>query len=323
MALRPKSNSHLKRVVFSDNDVCTLVNLVYKYKNTVECKKTDVYTWKEKDAVWNKICKEFSSGATEPRTVEQLRTKYDNLKKETRRYFAKQRQNLYRTGGGPVEDNIRAVLRDIYEKIKAIINLSVQGMEPRLGDSDSITSLTASEITTTAALPCKDDHVMFECEPPHGNSENYTPPAAGDITKITTIVENQCTITNVDDVDNAENIQINRNCDNVQINDWSTYSPALLKTRKQKGLRVQKNTDTKPAGSTSTKVLQGLTIAKTELLALKKKLLIKEDERNEELHKERLEGQRLFNEKLYLQNIEKKLKNELLSVQIQNAKASL
>ncbi|KAF5305655.1 hypothetical protein FQR65_LT18679 [Abscondita terminalis] len=274
MTLKSKTNS--KRVVFTDSDVCTLVNLVYKYKNTVECKKTDVYTWKEKV--------KDTSGATEPRTVEQLRTKYDNLKKETRRYFARQRQNLYRTWGGPVEDDIRRVIRDIYEKIKAIINLSVQGMEPRLGDSDSVISLATNEINTNT-IPYEDNSI-FQCEPPHD-----LPPATGDV-KITDRTEKPCTITNVDDIV-ANNTQVVET--DIQINDGSTY----------------------------TKALQEVTIVKSELLSLKYKLLLKEDQRNEELHKERLEGQRLLNEKLHLQNIERKLKNELLSLKIANLKKSI
>ncbi|KAK4882238.1 hypothetical protein RN001_005557 [Aquatica leii] len=72
--------------------------------------------------------------------------------------------------------------------------------------------------------------------------------------------------------------------------------------------------------NTSTKTLIEIGNAKMELLKLKKELLIKEDKRNEELHKERLEGQRLVNEKLKLANEEKKLKNESLKLQIKQAK---
>ncbi|KAK4887362.1 hypothetical protein RN001_003633 [Aquatica leii] len=106
------AGSRCKRTVYSDADVSTLVDLIYTYKDKVECKKTDMLTWKEKDAVWEKIRVDFNTGATEQRTTEQLRTKYDNLKKDTRRY--------------------------IYEKIKATINMSVIGTEARPGDSDNI-----------------------------------------------------------------------------------------------------------------------------------------------------------------------------------------
>ncbi|KAB0802082.1 hypothetical protein PPYR_04268 [Photinus pyralis] len=89
-----------KRVIFSDNDMNMLVDLVYKYKHIIECKKTDALTWKDKDATWIKISDAFNASVMEKKTPEQLRTKYDNLKKDARRYFAKQRQDIYRTGGG-------------------------------------------------------------------------------------------------------------------------------------------------------------------------------------------------------------------------------
>ncbi|KAK4882368.1 hypothetical protein RN001_005687 [Aquatica leii] len=90
------------------------------------------------DAAWQKIGEEYNCGQLETRTVDQLRSKFDNLKKETRRYFAKQRQDLYQTAGGVVEDNIRAILKLLYNKIRCIINLSVLGLEAFPGDSDMI-----------------------------------------------------------------------------------------------------------------------------------------------------------------------------------------
>lgn len=74
---------------------------------------------------------------TEPRTAEQLRCKFDNLKKDVRKYEAQKRQDLYRTGGG-IGDlaDIKATLKLLYAKIKSIISLSVVGLEPSQGDSD-------------------------------------------------------------------------------------------------------------------------------------------------------------------------------------------
>lgn len=74
---------------------------------------------------------------TEPRTAEQLRCKFDNLKKDVRKYEAQKRQDLYKTGGG-IDDlvDIKATLKMLYAKIKSIICLSVVGLEPSQGDSD-------------------------------------------------------------------------------------------------------------------------------------------------------------------------------------------
>uniref|UniRef100_A0A1Y1K3J6 Regulatory protein zeste n=1 Tax=Photinus pyralis TaxID=7054 RepID=A0A1Y1K3J6_PHOPY len=125
-----------KRVIFSDNDMNMLVDLVYKYKHIIECKKTDALTWKDKDATWIKISDAFNASVMEKKTPEQLRTKYDNLKKDARRYFAKQRQDIYRTGGGVIENVIRDILKHIFEKIRVITTLSMEGIEPPVGDSD-------------------------------------------------------------------------------------------------------------------------------------------------------------------------------------------
>ncbi|KAK4882239.1 hypothetical protein RN001_005558 [Aquatica leii] len=125
-----KTKKHVKRTVYTDEDAHKLV---------------DIVAWKEKDAVWQKIGEEYNCGQLETRTVDQLRSKFDNLKKETRRYFAKQRQDLYRTGGGVVEDNIRAILKLLYNKIRCIINLSVLGLEAFPGDSDMIATDIATD----------------------------------------------------------------------------------------------------------------------------------------------------------------------------------
>ncbi|KAF5300616.1 hypothetical protein FQR65_LT19336 [Abscondita terminalis] len=59
-----------------------LVDLVHKYSHIVESKKTDSVAWKEKVMIWDNISNEFNSSVTESKSVEQLRTKYDNLKRK-------------------------------------------------------------------------------------------------------------------------------------------------------------------------------------------------------------------------------------------------
>ncbi|KAK4882304.1 hypothetical protein RN001_005623 [Aquatica leii] len=173
----------------------------------------------QQDAVWEKNRVDFNTAATEQRTTEQLRTKYDNLKKDTRRYFAKPRQNLYRNGGGLVEDDIRGVIRDIrdiYEKIKATINMSVIGMEARLGDSDNIDSASQSVPPTSAAF----------CE-----SASIPPPNNEAI-----IVEDQCSSINIDVI--SIPFKPDSDKENCAVDDWSSYSAAMLKRKKHNVLRV-------------------------------------------------------------------------------------
>ncbi|KAF5274923.1 hypothetical protein FQR65_LT16834 [Abscondita terminalis] len=267
----------VKRTVYSDADSHKLVEIIQKYSHIVESKKTDSMSWKEEDAAWIKIADEFNCGVVEVRTAEQLRNKFDNLKKETRRFFVKQRQDLYRTG---VEDQVRAILKALYEKIRCIINLSVLGLEAQHGDSDSIGNFSTTPI---------------ECEKTHEEVREEIPGCS------------TSTTVNLVQQDNSENIEPTPNTDTSNMNDWSNYSPAMLKSKKNKLLRVECG-KTKEEPSQTTKALQGIASAKKELAVLKKELLLKENLRNEEFHKEKLRGQQLINENYALKNEILKLK---------------
>ncbi|KAK5650418.1 hypothetical protein RI129_001447 [Pyrocoelia pectoralis] len=297
-------NSKIKRTTYSDSEL----DLVYKYKTVVECKKTDVTTWKEKvrldlyssyffsitneifkDTVWTKIANEFNCAATEGKTAEQLRTKYDNIKKEARKYFAKQKQELYRTGGGAININIRDVLKDIFEKIRAIINLSVEGISPSIGDSDALNLTEASEMGTNEEFS---DVFLINSSAPNPQLdivEEPQPHCSKDVKDSPTIIE----------------------CGELtDVADWSTYKPAMLKKRKHKLLSSSSaDKSSKSKYDIPTKKLCEVATAKSELAHLKKELLIKEDKRKEELHKQQIEIAILKKEHL-------KLHNDLLQLQI-------
>ncbi|KAF5275785.1 hypothetical protein FQR65_LT16530 [Abscondita terminalis] len=255
-------SSAVKRTVYSDADSHKLVEIIQKYSHIVESKKTDSMSWKEKDAGWIKLADEFNCGV------------------ETRRFFAKQRQDLYRTGGGVVENQVRAILKALYEKIRCIINLSVLGLEAQHGDSDSIGNFSTTPI---------------ECEKTHEEVREEIPGCS------------TSTTVNLVQQDNSENIEPTPNTDTSHMNDWSNYSPAMLKSKKNKRLRVECG-KTKEEPSQTTKALQGIASTKKELAVLKKELLLKENLRNEEFHKEKLRGQQLINENYALKNEILKLK---------------
>ncbi|XP_031350025.1 myb/SANT-like DNA-binding domain-containing protein 3 [Photinus pyralis] len=206
-----------KRVIFSDNDMNMLVDLVYKYKHIIECKKTDALTWKDKDATWIKISDAFNASVMEKKTPEQLRTKYDNLKKDARRYFAKQRQDIYRTGGGVIENVIRDILKHIFEKIRVITTLSMEGIEPPVGDSD-FCSLSTSETsnfeeTSKSVAEAGDDDQHFT-QPLNDKMQ--------DVEGIEVVYVEPC---------------VEESVASTPANDWSTYTPTMLRTKKQRDFR--------------------------------------------------------------------------------------
>lgn len=82
--LKRKRNSN-----FNKREEEFLVELVRKYQQVIENKKTDSIMWKDKEACWVKLTEEFNSlGLLVPRTVAQLQLKYKNLKKVVRKKSA-------------------------------------------------------------------------------------------------------------------------------------------------------------------------------------------------------------------------------------------
>ncbi|CAH2000070.1 unnamed protein product [Acanthoscelides obtectus] len=123
-----------KKIIYSEADCHTLVDIIISHKNIIECKKTDATTWKEKITAWAKIADIYNATTMEPRTAEQLRCKYDNLKKEVRKLEAHKRQALYQTGGGVSEPDIKDTLQQALEEDILFDNLPKETVAEQKND---------------------------------------------------------------------------------------------------------------------------------------------------------------------------------------------
>lgn len=87
---------------FTAEEKIICLNIINKYKNIVECKKTDATTWREKECAWKKIESEFNSQSPAGicRTVDNLKKYFENQKKATRKVVANEKRSFFRTGGG-------------------------------------------------------------------------------------------------------------------------------------------------------------------------------------------------------------------------------
>jgi Myb/SANT-like DNA-binding domain len=81
---------------------------------------------------WNLLGEEFNCGASVPRTGEQLKAKFENLKKEAKKKAAEERQQLIKTGGGPFMTPGKDSLLD---HVAGMIPLCIEGT-PASTDSD-------------------------------------------------------------------------------------------------------------------------------------------------------------------------------------------
>ncbi|KAJ8929693.1 hypothetical protein NQ314_017587 [Rhamnusium bicolor] len=112
-----------------------LVSLVENHKEVIECKKSNITTWKDKEKTWQTIETEFnsSSGRNGYKTVKTLKGKYSNLKKKTKRKFSENKMKITQTGGGCY---VPIPVSDIDTTIKDIIGEQIDGLNNTY-DSDT------------------------------------------------------------------------------------------------------------------------------------------------------------------------------------------
>lgn len=136
---------------FTKIELDRLQTLLTKYKNILFCKKTDGVSSKQKESAWSKIECEFNALADTPRTVKQLKYKFENLKKTAKKVInvlskafricfkytnqfiflclqsaSKERQEMRRTGGGP-PPTPPSGFSDATDWLRAIIPSSIDG----------------------------------------------------------------------------------------------------------------------------------------------------------------------------------------------------
>lgn len=87
------------KAYFLDEEKDLLTELVAKYKNVVENKKTDAMSLHAKSRAWERLCVEYNSmPSVRPREVKQLKKLWDNLKQKWKKEKARQAREVMATG---------------------------------------------------------------------------------------------------------------------------------------------------------------------------------------------------------------------------------
>lgn len=133
---------------YTEREKELLLSLVFKYKNIngLENKRTDGVTVQEKKQVWEKVALQFNSASPGmvPKTSESMKKFYENKKKVIRKDMAKERCELYKTGGGPAPSTSANPKENV---TLSIINLkSVFGLNNDF-DGDRITENTQVNVS--------------------------------------------------------------------------------------------------------------------------------------------------------------------------------
>lgn len=97
---QPKKRS--RSANFNKNERASLLNIIFKYKHIIECKKTDAITWREKESTWKKVADLFNSQCPSGvhRPAASLKKYYENIKKNVRKDVANEKASIKCTGGG-------------------------------------------------------------------------------------------------------------------------------------------------------------------------------------------------------------------------------
>ncbi|KYN00509.1 UPF0439 protein C9orf30 like protein, partial [Cyphomyrmex costatus] len=114
------------------------LQILDKYKNVIEIKKSNATTLKDKDIAWSEICTKYNHSALicEEISVQQLKKLWANLKQSQREALTKEKQSRLATGGGP-------------EEIEATIDPDILNIAPHLMKNAPIiftSNMTETEI---------------------------------------------------------------------------------------------------------------------------------------------------------------------------------
>ncbi|KAF2879569.1 hypothetical protein ILUMI_26594 [Ignelater luminosus] len=244
---------------FTKEEELSLLNIIAKYKNIVECKNSNKITTKQREEAWINIETEFNS-CNRHRTLHQIKSKFDNLKTAARKYAYCNKENLNITGGRP-SGNLENV---VYDKMLEIINnKTVIGLENPYDDdgrSSGVLLVEPIEIVEEQSMvyePVESTSIQEQLNSIEMDNELLSYPIT--ITQET----NECT-----NSDLTEN--------------WATYTPTMLKAKKNKKLQV--------INKPTQKIKEKRTLHDLKVSYLQQKLnnLINDDRRREELHEKQL-----------------------------------
>ncbi|XP_045449352.1 uncharacterized protein LOC123657907 [Melitaea cinxia] len=140
-ALKKRTNN------FSSDEKRILTELVLKYQNVVENKRTDATTNSTKLQGWIRLAEEFNTISSFcHRTHTVLKCCWENIKRQTKKDRADKKKKLFMTGGGkpptPPPSNTESTI------VEAILGPALKGI-PSDFDTDSATFSEIIEVNTT------------------------------------------------------------------------------------------------------------------------------------------------------------------------------
>lgn len=151
---------------FSSNEITFLMRCLLPEIGTIENKKTDGTTLKEKHNAWKRITHTFNSlmGLSNNdfhRDINSIKLKYENIKRTLKRKITANKQNYQKTGGGPSAD-IKLLWYE--EQLYSFLQLGIDGLDPQ-GDSDMPEERVDENLNITNVTDDHCDSFIIEVSP--------------------------------------------------------------------------------------------------------------------------------------------------------------
>ncbi|XP_077262539.1 myb/SANT-like DNA-binding domain-containing protein 3 [Temnothorax americanus] len=83
---------------FTNEEKIDLLDKIFVYRHIIENKQSDITSISKKDEAWANITREYNENRSIIRTEKKLRSCWDNIKRDTRKYCAALKQESYKTG---------------------------------------------------------------------------------------------------------------------------------------------------------------------------------------------------------------------------------
>ncbi|XP_017773666.1 PREDICTED: uncharacterized protein LOC108560566 [Nicrophorus vespilloides] len=116
---------------FSPEEINTLVNIAFKYKDIIENKATNAIVWNRKDKIWKIVTAEFNDQMLINRTTKTLRNKYECLKVQLRKKSLRNKYEMDKCNGKNI-----IPFEDFEEKLFAMQTMGIDGIVDEESDID-------------------------------------------------------------------------------------------------------------------------------------------------------------------------------------------
>ncbi|XP_034255340.1 myb/SANT-like DNA-binding domain-containing protein 3 [Thrips palmi] len=136
---------------FIESEKLLFSQLLEVHAPAIECKRSDAQTAKEKKEAWEALHASFNASTTYvTRTIDNLKSLWDNMKAQARKALGTERREMYGTGGGAI--NTEGLPTNVDEAVIAVIGKSATGLE-NPHDHDGVVSLAFAALINFQSPP--------------------------------------------------------------------------------------------------------------------------------------------------------------------------